>query len=79
MRGLKRRIAKYYLTLRLSAAVATPMLDPVELKIPTPIVRRLPAELHEGWDRREIVQRDGIDYIVTRGMADSSGWSINLN
>lgn len=79
MRGLKRRIAEYYLGLRLSAMAAMPMFEPVEIKVPTPIIRSLPAELHDGWDRREIVQRDGVDYIVTRAMADASNWSINPN
>ena len=79
MHALKRRLAEYYLTLRLSAAAAMPIVEPAEIQFPAPIVRQAPGDLRDGWDVREIVQRDGVDFIVTRALADSTNWSISLN
>ncbi len=76
---VKRRIAEYYLALRLSALAAMPIVDPIELHFPAPIVRQVPGYLKDGWDEREIVRQSGIELIVTRALTEPRSWSINPN
>lgn len=63
---LGRAFARYYLSLRMSAALAVPDLAMDEIPNPTPIIRQLPGRIHEGWDEREIVRHGDVDWIVVQ-------------
>jgi len=62
----RRTLAQYYLSLRMSAALAIPDLSGLELPVPTPIVRQLPARLKGEWDERELVRDGEQEWIVVR-------------
>ncbi len=61
-----RTIARYYLGLRMSAALAVPDLASREIPWPTPIVRRLPGRVHNGWDEREMIRSGDEVWIVVQ-------------
>ena len=57
---------RYYLALRVSAAVATPAVFSLEqYEAPAPIVRTQPAMLLGRWDERELVASGADDFIIT--------------
>lgn len=62
---VRRSLAQYYLSLRMSAALVTPDLAAREIPNPTPIIRQIPTQLYGGWDERELVGDDG-DWIIVR-------------
>ncbi len=65
MNQLQRRIAEYYLSLRLSALAVMPVLEAPDIEFPAPIVRPVASALDDGWDPREIVSSGGRDFVVT--------------
>ena len=62
---IRRQIARYFLSLRLSAAIAIPDLSPVDLERPAPIVRQLPGLSPDGWDCRELIRNGSGEWVIT--------------
>jgi hypothetical protein len=77
---VQRGVARYFLLLRLSAAAALPTFEADQFVFPAPIVRRVPGQMRDKWDEREIVHVRGADWIVTRSAVGSALESaISLN
>ena len=74
-----RAIARYYLSLRMSAALAIPDLATLEIPNPTPIVRQLPARMLGEWDERELIRTDGAEWVVVRDAARNPLRSFSWN
>ena len=74
-----RVLVRYYLSLRISAAVAMPEFAVADVRDPAPIVRQLPGQLRGIWDEREIIRDGEQTWIITRdGPADLQS-TINWN
>lgn len=76
---LGRALARYYLSLRMSAALALPELSTQEIPDPTPIVRQLPARVRGEWDERELIRFGDYEWIVVRESAIGAQSSIVWN
>jgi hypothetical protein len=74
-----RTLARYYLSLRMSAALALPELVSTEIPIPTPIVRQLPSRVHGGWDERELIHHGDSEWVVVRDVTSEPQSSIVWN
>ncbi|CAN5500381.1 hypothetical protein BH23CHL2_BH23CHL2_28740 [soil metagenome] len=61
-----RMLVRYYLSLRISAAVALPEFNSFELDDPAPIVRGLSGRMRDGWDERELIHDGEYEWIITR-------------
>ena len=57
-------LIRYYLSLRMGAALAFPDIPSTEIPTPTPIVREFPSRLQDGFDARELVRVGGHDLVV---------------
>ena len=74
-----RALARYYLSLRMSAALALPELSTQDIPDPTPIVRQLPARLLGDWDERELIRFGDCEWVVVRDSVIESHSSIVWN
>ena len=72
-------LIRYYLSLRMGAALAFPNIASLEIPSPTPIVRQLPSRLNSGFDERELIRLGGYELVVVREAEcePSSGFSWN--
>lgn len=61
---LGRALIRYYLSLRMGAALAVPDLSSREIPIPAPIVRQLPTRIRDGWDERELICTRGTEFVL---------------
>lgn len=74
-----RVLVRYYLSLRISAAVALPEFAVAEIRDPAPIVRQLPGRLRGIWDEREIIRVGEETWIITRDQPAGLQPTINWN
>jgi hypothetical protein len=63
---LGRALVRYYLSLRMGAALAIPDVSSHDIPIPTPVVRQGPSRLLGEWDERELISADGRDLVLVR-------------
>ena len=74
-----RVLVRYYLSLRISAAVAMPEFAFAEVRDPAPIVRQLPGRLRGIWDEREVIRDGEQTWIITRERPADLQSTINWN
>lgn len=64
-RRARQALIRYYVAVKLSAGAALRVLPIGELPEPIPIVRSDALRHASGFDRRELVERDGTLHVVT--------------